>query len=63
MAAPEMTKGAKTIDRTALRPRSFWSSSSARMRPRTIDPITAKKVKTTVLNRIFGVSARVAHST
>ena len=33
MAAPEMTNGAKTTDRTRLRPRSFWSSSRASPSP------------------------------
>lgn len=62
MAAPEMTNGAKTTERTRLRPRNFWSSRRARARPSAMDTTTVAKVKTAVLKKTVLVSSRPNHS-
>ena len=56
IAAPAMTYGANTMERTAARPKSFWSSSTASASPITMDPATAKKVKIRVFHTIVFVS-------
>jgi hypothetical protein len=63
MAAPEMTKGAKTTERTRLRPLSFWSSRRASAKPSAIDSMTVAIVKTAVLKKTVLVSSRPNHST
>ncbi len=63
IAAPEMTNGAKTAERTRLRPRSFWSSSRASASPSAMEMPTVATVKTTVLRTmIFVSSSRPNHS-
>jgi hypothetical protein len=57
-----MTKGAKTTERTMLRPRNCWSSRSARARPRAIEMTTVAKVKIAVLKKTVLVSSRPNHS-
>lgn len=61
-AAPEMTNGAKMVDRTKFRPLSARSSNSASASPITMLPTTANSVKITVFETIVQVSERVAHS-
>ena len=63
MAAPEMTYGAKTSERTTPRPTSCWSRTMAMASPRAMEPSTVATVKTTVLPTTVQVSGRVNHST